>query len=117
MKAASKILVALIGNIIGLVVAEYFVAGFDLNIGYRELLALGVALTVLNLVLKPVIKLFFGPIIILTLGISLILVNAVILYILDIFSKNLTIESVTALIYSSLIVGAVNFVFHLATKK
>lgn len=117
MKLTAKILVALIANIIGLLVAAYFVTGFDLNITYQDLLILSAILTVLNLVLKPVLKLFLGPIIILTLGIGLLLINIIILYILDILSKNLTIETIPALIYSSLIIGFINFVFHLATKE
>lgn len=117
MKFAAKILVALIANIIGLLAAAYFVTGFDLNITYQDLLMLGVTLTVLNFVLKPILKLFLGPVIILTLGIGLILVNMIILYILDILSKNLTIETIPALIYSSLIIGFINFAFHFATKE
>ncbi len=116
MKLAAKILVAVIANIVGLLAAGYFVTGFNLNITYQDLLILAAILTALNLVLKPILKLFLGPIIILTLGIGLILINIVILYILDIFSKNLTIETIPALIYSSLIIGFINFIFHLATK-
>ena len=117
MKTAAKILVAFIANIIGLLAAAYFVTGFNLNIAYQDLLTLAAILTVLNLILKPILKLFLGPIIILTLGIGLILINIVILYILDILSKNLIIETIPALIYSSLIIGFINFIFHLATKK
>lgn len=117
MKTAAKILVALIANIIGLLAAAYFIPGFDLTTTYQGLLMLGITLTVLNFVLKPVLKLFFGPIIVLTLGFGLILINIAILYILDILSKNLTIETVPALIYSSLIIGFINFIFHLATKE
>lgn len=117
MKAPLKILIALIANIVGLLTAAYFVTGFDLNVTSQDLLILGVILMVLNLVLKPILKLFLGPIIILTLGLGLILINMLILYILDIFSKNLSIESIPALLYSALIVGFINFIFHFATKE
>ena len=117
MKPLIKILVALIANVVGLLAAAHFVAGFDLNITPQDLLILGVILTLLNLVLKPILKLFLGPLIILTLGLGLILVNMLILHILDIFSNNLSIETIPALIYSSLIIGVVNFVFHFVTKE
>src|SRR5437870_12061506 len=109
MKVLVHIVIALIANIIGLLLAAYLITGFNLTIGYQDLLVLGAILTVLNFVLKPTLKLFLGPIIILTLGFGLILVNMFILWILDILSKNLTIETVPALIYASLLIGVVNF--------
>ena len=117
MKLAAHLIVAIIANAIGLLAAAYFVSEFNLIVNYQSLFVLAAIFTLLNFVLKPILKLFLGPIIILTLGLGLILINALILYLLDILSKNLTIETVPALIYSSLIVGAVNFIFHLATKK
>ncbi len=117
MKTIAKIIVALIANAIGLLAAAYFIPDFHLKITISDLLLLSAVLALLNFILKPVIKLFLGPIIILTLGLGLILVNVIILYLLDILSPNLTIETVPALIYSSLIIGAINFIFHLATKE
>ena len=49
--------------------------------------------------------------------VGLIVVNAFILYLLDILSQNLTIDGIPALIYASVIIGLVNFVFHFATKE
>lgn len=116
MKLLTHIIVAIIANVIGLVAAAYFVTGFDLNADLPTLLFLAAILTALNFFLKPILKLFLGPIIVLTLGLGLIAVNAFILYILDILSQNLTIETIPALIYGSIIVGLANFVFHYSTK-
>lgn len=117
MKLLAKFLVAVVANLIALIAAAYFVQGFDLAISPADIVIIGIVLTLLNLILKPILKMILGPIIILTLGLGLILVNMIILYILDRIFQNLTIENVAALIYSSLIIGFVNFIFHLASKE
>lgn len=117
MKIIAKIAVAVVVNALALVVAAYFVMGFNLEVDLRSLFLLAAVLTALNFFLKPILKLILGPIIVITLGLGLILVNAVILYILDMLSNNLNIDGVGALLYSSIIIGLVNFVFHLATKQ
>ncbi len=117
MKLIARLLVAVAINAAALFVAAYAVKGFSLNVTIQGIVFLSVVLTLLNLILKPILRLILGPVIILTLGFGLILVNMVILYILDTISPDLTIVGIVPLIYSSLIIGVVNFVFHLATKE
>lgn len=95
----------------------YFLPGFELNSNPLSITWIALALTALNYTLKPILKLILGPIIALTFGLGLIVINAFIFYLLDIFSPDLTIQDVLTTIYASLIVGAINFFFHLATKK
>lgn len=117
MRWLSKIIFLVAVNALGLWAAGKYINGFHLNGGLKELLSIAVILTVLNLVLRPILKLFFGPIIVITLGLGLIVVNAIILYVLDFLSVNLTIDTITALLYATLLTSAINFVFHLATRK
>lgn len=117
MKLLAKLLVAVAANAAALFAAAYAVNGFKLNATVEGIIFLAAILTLLNLFLKPLLKLILGPVIILTLGLGLILVNMVILYILDIISPDITIVGIIPLIYSALIIGVVNFVFHFATKK
>ena len=117
MKLLAKIIVAIIANAIALYLAATYVSGFTLAGDIQAFVLVALVLTVLNFFLKPILTLVFGPVIVITLGLGLIVVNAVILKILDIFSQNLTIETIPALFIATLIVGAVNFVFHLATKE
>ena len=111
-----KVIGATLANGLALLVAAYFISGFKLTSDYKEVAVIALILTALNFILKPVLKLILGPIIILTLGLGLFLVNAIVLYILDILTKNLTIETIPALAFASLVVGAVNFTFHLLIK-
>lgn len=115
MKWLAKIIVAIIANALGLWVANAYIPGFVIAGGLQELLVLSFVLAVLNFLLKPILKLIFGPVIVLTLGVGLIIVNAIVLYILDVLSKNLTIETIPALIYGTILLGIINFVFHLAS--
>ncbi len=117
MKLIAKIIVAILANGIALLAAAAYIPGFKLEGDLKQIVGIALILTLLNFLLKPILKLVLGPVIVLTLGLGLILVNALILYILDIISKNLTIETIPALVYATILVGVVNFVFHLATKS
>jgi putative membrane protein len=116
MKWLIKLIGAILANGLALLLAAYFISDFKLTSDYKEVAVIALILTALNFILKPVLKLILGPIIILTLGLGLILVNAIVLYILDILTKNLTIETTPALVFASVIVGVTNFIFHLFIK-
>jgi len=93
-----------------------FIPGFNLSGSYIQIAIIALVFTILNFLLKPILKLLFGPIIIFTLGLGLVAVHIAILYILDILVDTLTIQGM-ALIYSALIIGFVNFLIHLMFKK
>lgn len=115
-KFLAKIFVAIVANAIGLWAAAAYIPGFKLTGEFRDIIIIAAILTALNFLLKPILKLILGPIVVLTLGLGIVVVNALILYVLDILSKNLTIETIPALVFSTVIIGLINFVFHLATK-
>jgi len=118
-----KIIIIIAGNAFGLWLVNHYISGFVLNATLVQLVLIALILAVLNAVLKPILTLIFGPIIILTLGLGIIVVNAAILLILqflgnnlDILRGSLSIQSIPALIYATLILSAINFVIHLVTK-
>ncbi|MDO8536770.1 MAG: phage holin family protein [bacterium] len=113
MKLLFKIIFAVLINAVALWAAAKYIPGFKLTSDWKQIVILAAILMVLNFVLKPILKLVFGPIIVLTLGLGLIVVNALILYVLDIYSLNITIETIPALIYSTILIGIINFLFHL----
>lgn len=117
MKLIAKIIVAIIANAIALYAAANYIPGFTLMGNVQQVAGMAAVLTLLNFILKPILTLILGPVIILTLGLGLVLVNAIMLYILDIVSKNLTIETIPALLYATILIGVVNFIFHTATKN
>lgn len=112
MSFPGKVITALVGNGFGLFIADRLIPGFEISGGTTSLITLSILLGLLNFFIKPVLKLVLGPLIVITLGIGIVLVNMIIFYLLDIISKNLTIETIPALIYASLIMGVINFISH-----
>ncbi len=112
-----KTAVVVLVNILIFMLATRVVPGFVMAAGFGEMLIIALIFTGLNYVLKPVLKLLLGPIIILTLGLGLILVNMAVLFILDNLLNSLTIENTLALVYSSILIGFLNFLLHLVFRK
>ena len=116
-----KMVVVIAGNGFALWAADHFIPGFVLNASWAQLALLAFILAVLNFILKPVLTLILGPIIVLTLGLGVIVVNAIIIYLLPILANRLdflhgsiSIETIPALLFATLLVSAVNFLIHLA---
>ncbi|MEE8131605.1 MAG: phage holin family protein [Candidatus Paceibacterota bacterium] len=117
MKLFSKLVFFLFSNLVALLAAAYFVEGFEISPGFINYLTVAAILTLINVFIRPFIKLVLTPIIILTLGLGIILVNALTLYILDIFSNEITIIGLAALVYATLIVSAVNILINFSAKR
>ncbi len=113
----SYAIAAIIANLLGLWAADYFLSNVSFSGVFLDLLITAVILSALNWLLKPLLKLLFGPVIVLTLGLALIVINVLILYLVDIFSKNLSIHGIVSLVYASLIVSLANIVIHALMRK
>lgn len=116
MGVTSKAMVMLVGNGIGLYVAARYVPGFNVPIDLQGLSIVSLALTAINLFIRPLIKLVLSPLILLTLGLASILVNLATLYLLDYLLASVTISGLMPLILATLVLGAINFVIHLTSK-
>ncbi len=115
MRLLAKIVVAVLGNLAGLLLAARFVSGFALAGTWLNILLLAVALTLLNALLRPILRLLLGPLIILTLGLGSILVNIAVLALLAFLAPTLIIQGVAPLVGGTLILAAANFLIHLLT--
>jgi len=109
-------LIRILGNSIALYAAYYFVTGFIINGGIKEFLLAGILLGLLNKIVKPPIKLLTMPLIILTLGLFLVVINALMLWLVDYAFDFVIIESVTALVWATIITAIVNAVINLFSK-
>lgn len=113
--------IMLLANAFALWLADRLVPGFVLNANFWTLLLIALILGALNFFLKPILTLVLGPLILLTLGLGVLVVNAIIIYLLsaiaaniDFLNGSIIIQSVPALLLATLIVSAVNFIFHIA---
>ncbi len=115
-----KFIIIVAGNALALWLAFLYVPGFVLNGTWIQIALIAFILALLNGLLKPVLTLILGPVIVLTLGIGILVVNAIILWVLPVITNyidflhgTITIDGIPALVYTTLIVTAVNFVIHL----
>lgn len=117
MKLIPRLIFSLLSNLTALLAAAYFVKGFEITVGFNELLTVAAVFTLINFFIKPVLKLIFSPIIFVTLGLGIIFVNAVVLYLLDFFSDYIKIVGILPLLYATLIIGAVNLIIGFFAKR
>ncbi|OGY66092.1 MAG: hypothetical protein A3A04_00855 [Candidatus Harrisonbacteria bacterium RIFCSPLOWO2_01_FULL_40_28] len=113
----SRFVISLVSAIISLLTAAYFVPGFLLEKTPQSLLLVALIFTLMNVTIRPFLRLFFGPIVIVTLGLFYIVINAVILNILDIVSEGVTISGLTSLVYATVIVTVINFLINFSFRR
>jgi len=104
------IIIGLFSNILALYLANLWVSGFVVAGGWKEYLIGGLALGILNLIIRPILKIVTFPLIVVSLGLFLIVINAVILWLAAQLTGYITIDSYVALLWATLIVAAVNFI-------
>ena len=112
MEVIARFILMLAANLAAVLLAGYFVPDFQVTADVRGLVPLVFALTIINLFLRPILKIILSPLIFLTFGFFTIIINAGILYLIDIFSNSLTINGLFALLYATLIISFVNLVIH-----
>lgn len=104
-------------NIVAFLLANRYIAGFSISETPNDLIFAAVVLALLNYLVRPVLKLIFGPAIILTLGLGLVFVNALILYLLTQFPTGVTIQGTLTLLYATLLISAVSLVTNIIAKR
>ncbi len=111
-----KPLLMLVANAAGLYVATLFVDGISIPMDLKNFALVVGALTLINLLLRPIVKLALLPVIILTLGIGSVIVNAFMLYFLDFLLPAVTIDGLVALLLTTLMLSVSNLVVRIIGK-
>ncbi|MFH0806593.1 MAG: phage holin family protein [Candidatus Brennerbacteria bacterium] len=117
MRLVGRIIFSVVSNMIALFAAGAFIPEFAITNEFLPLAGAAVILAALNLLLRPILKLFFGPLMVLTLGLFSVVVNGLLLYVLDIVSAAVTIQGYMALLAGALVVSVVNVVLHMSAKR
>lgn len=116
MKAIYLFLFSIVSNVIAFLVAEYFLPNFHVAHDIKSLLIAASIYALLNIILRPILKLILTPVIILTLGFGIVIINAAMLFALTKLTSSLTIEEPLTLLYATLIIGAVNLIINFSAK-
>lgn len=106
------IFIRFFANILGLYLAQLWVAGFVILDGWQAYLIAGLVLGLLNLIVRPILKIITFPLIVVSLGLFLIVINAIIIWLTAQLTGYIVIESYVALLWATFILAAVNFVAH-----
>lgn len=111
-----RFIIRILGNAVALYVASLIVAGFVVSGSWEQYVIAGLILALLNMIVRPILKVLSFPLILLTLGLFTFIINILILWMLDYLVSFVTIEGFMALIWATIIVSIVNLFFSLITK-
>ena len=102
------VFIRFLANLLGLWLASQLVSGFLVTGNWRGFLVAAVVLTLLNLLVKPILKLLTLPLLVVSLGLFGLVINASLLWLADQFTGYIAIENLLALFWATVIVTAVN---------
>ena len=108
MRLLARLLISFLVNALALFIATRLIPGFMLTLTIQNVATASALLTVINVFIRPILKLFFAPVIILTLGLGIIILNALILLALDFLLEGLIIEGIIPLVAATVLVSLVN---------
>lgn len=112
-----KLVLLVAANILALYLASYYIEGVTLKGGLWNVALVGFAFSIVNFVVKPIVKLVLSPFILLTFGLLIIVINMAMLWVTDLLFPQLAISGMSALFLATLLIGAVNFAAHLVVRK
>ena len=98
-----------------LLVAEYFVSGFEVANFWPTAVLAALVLGLLNTIIKPVLKILALPITILTLGLFSLLLNVLIFWVIA-FIPGIAIDGFMSALWALLVVTIVGWVIDVILK-
>ena len=116
MRILPRIILFTISNILAFQIGLILIAGVSIQGNLSTIATLSAALAIINVILRPLVKIILSPIIILTLGLAIIVINMTLLYILDFLSPSLTIASLTDLFLMTLVISIIGLITGVSAK-
>jgi putative membrane protein len=107
-----RLLVRWAANAVALYVAAWLLTGITYGDQWWTLLVAAAVFTLVNMWLRPVVRLLSLPLIILTLGLFLFVVNVLMLYVTDWLVPEFEIHSFGAGVLGAIVVSVVNWALH-----
>ena len=108
-----RLLLRFIGNVAAIWVAAKLFSGFSYGGETGTLLLAALALTIVNWLVKPVVKVLAIPFIVLTLGVALFFVNLAMLELSAALVHGFKIDGFWTAVGATIVVWAVNAILHL----
>jgi putative membrane protein len=117
LKFFSRLIFSFFSNFVALLAAGYFVKGFEITPDLINFSLVAGVFTLINVFIRPILKLILSPVIVLTFGLGVILVNALTLYLLDFFLADIAISGLKPLFYATLIISLINILIGFSAKR
>lgn len=102
--------------VLAVLAADYLIAGIHLD-GITTALIAGAALTIIQVIIKPIVKILTLPITLITLGLFLLILNALFFWFVSGLVPGMTVDTFMAAFLGSLVVSALNWLFDRTVKK
>ncbi len=113
MRFARRLVYSWLCNIVALWAAEALISGIDFSGNFGTIVLAALVFAVVNLLLKPIVKVLAIPLIILTLGIALFLVNILMLYVTSWIVSGFKIQDFWAAVWATIVIWLVNWVLQI----
>lgn len=100
---------AIIANGLAIWTASQLIPDIKFQDGFLNLFLAGLVLGIVNVFIRPILKIISFPFILLSLGLFSILINISLLYLVDYLLPSLTVGSFSAAFWGSLVISFVNY--------
>ena len=112
-----RFIIRILANSLAIYLAVYFIPGAIVSGDWKIFLICGLALSLINIFVKPVLKFISLPLIIITFGFFSIVINILTIWLLTKVVSQLNITGLAAFILTALIVSVVNWLVSFLFKK
>ena len=102
--------------VLAVLAADYLISGIHVDAITTALIA-GAALTIIQVIIKPVVKILTLPITIITLGLFLLILNALFFWFVSGLVPGMTVDNFTAALLGSLVVSVLNWLYDRTVKN
>lgn len=99
-----KLVLTIVSGVLGIWLADRFVAGVDFVGDWKILLLAGLIFGLINFFIKPILKLITLPLRFLTLGLFGLIINIGVIWAVDVIFPELIIKGIVPLIWTTLII-------------
>ncbi|MBI4920086.1 phage holin family protein [Candidatus Azambacteria bacterium] len=100
----------IVANALAILAAARFIPGVAYQYQFLSLLKIAAILALANVLLKPILKIIFSPLIFITLGFFTIVINIFILWLAVYFAPELSITGLAAYFLTTIVIILFNFI-------
>ena len=105
-----KLFFAVLISVLALWVAHQYVPGFEVSGGARAYLIAGVVLGLLNVIVKPILKVIAFPLMLVSLGLFGLVINVLLLWALTSIVPEVAVSGISAYLWGTLVITAGNVI-------